>query len=666
MKNKYTLSLRFNIPFLTFIFLSILNPCYSQITMKESQIIDKIKGGWVGQMAGVAWGYPLEFKYLREKIPTSAVPIWSPADINDAFDQDDLYCEIPFLDAMRVNGVTANWQRFGDNFRDSKFQLWHANFYGRKNLLNGIQVPLSGHYSNSSCVDDIDWQIEADWAGLMSVGHVNAAIDLSWRAGHVMCYGDGVYGGVFVSAMYAQAYTATSINQIIETGMAALPDGSKYKRAMQDVINWKNAGNTWDQCWNLVEQSWWANDDRCVDEQNSVAFNIDAKLNGAYVLMGLLYGNGDLEASMLYAMRCGQDADCNPSTVGGILGSYMGLAAMPTKFKSGLNATGINFSYTNFNFNEITDLNFTLSRELVLMRGGSINGTTWTIPSEPVTAPILEQWPATTNVAPQLTANIGIPSGLTVQVTAAATDADGIKAYQWHFGDFGRAYTANASHAYTQAGTYQIICYVTDNIGNTSNKSFTVTLSGGTTTTTIPLVTTNAILSIASTTASSGGNVTIAGSSAVTVRGVVWSTTANPTVTLTTKTVNGSGTGTFTSSITGLTAGTTYNVRAYATNSAGTSYGSNVVFTATTESGSSVSIYPNPATSVVTVDFGQNLGSKQALVEVLDMQGRKVYTSGMITSVSTLQLNTSEYSKGVYLIRISRGTESVTKKVMIE
>ena len=211
------------------------------------------------------------------------------------------------------------------------------------------------------------------------------------------------------------------------------------------------------------------------------------------------------------------------------------------------------------------------------------------------------------------------------------------------------------------AGTATITVTTQDG-SKTAVSAITVQTGEGTVTT----ISTTAVSSVTSTTASSGGNVTIAGSSAVTVRGVVWSTTANPTVTLTTKTVNGSGTGTFTSSITGLTAGTTYNVRAYATNSAGTSYGSNVVFTATTESGGSVSVYPNPATNVVTVDLGQNLGSKQTLVEVLDMQGRKVYTSGMINGVSTLQLNTSEYSKGVYLIRISLGTESVTKKVMIE
>ena len=80
----------------------------------------------------------------------------------------------------------------------------------------------------------------------------------------------------------------------------------------------------------------------------------------------------------------------------------------------------------------------------------------------------------------------------------------------------------------------------------------------------------------------------------------------------------------------------------------------------------SVSVYPNPASSFVNIDFGQNLGSGQARVEVLDMLGRKVYASGLISVESTFQLNTSEYSKGVYLIRISRGTESVTKKLMIE
>lgn len=94
-----------------------------------------------------------------------------------------------------------------------------------------------------------------------------------------------------------------------------------------------------------------------------------------------------------------------------------------------------------------------------------------------------------------------------------------------------------------------------------------------------PTVTTTAISSITRTTATSGGNVTSDGGASVTARGVVWDTSINPTIALSTKTSNGTGTGSFSGSITSLTCNTLYHVRAYATNSVGTSYGSDVQFT---------------------------------------------------------------------------------------
>ena len=94
----------------------------------------------------------------------------------------------------------------------------------------------------------------------------------------------------------------------------------------------------------------------------------------------------------------------------------------------------------------------------------------------------------------------------------------------------------------------------------------------------IPVLTTTAVSNITQTIASCGGNITSDGGATVTARGVCWSTGQNPTI-ADNKTTDGTGAGSFTSNITGLTAGTIYYVRAYATNNTGTGYGSAMSFT---------------------------------------------------------------------------------------
>ena len=138
--------------------------------------------------------------------------------------------------------------------------------------------------------------------------------------------------------------------------------------------------------------------------------------------------------------------------------------------------------------------------------------------------------------------------------------------------------TGTGSFASTITGlnpgtTYYIRAFATNSIGTVYGNEVTAkTLS------TIPVLTTTAISAITSTTATSGGNITSDGGAAVTVRGICWSTSQNPTI-VDSKTSTGAGIGSFTSNLTGLTAGATYYVRAYSTNSVGTAYGNELTFT---------------------------------------------------------------------------------------
>ena len=113
-----------------------------------------------------------------------------------------------------------------------------------------------------------------------------------------------------------------------------------------------------------------------------------------------------------------------------------------------------------------------------------------------------------------------------------------------------------------------------NNDSNTNQDSTEIVIS-------LPTLNTTTILSITETSAVSGGNITSNGGATVTSRGVCWGTSSNPTTIKDNLSVNGSGAGSFASNLSGLTGGTTYYVRAYAINSAGTSYGNELSFTTT-------------------------------------------------------------------------------------
>lgn len=132
--------------------------------------------------------------------------------------------------------------------------------------------------------------------------------------------------------------------------------------------------------------------------------------------------------------------------------------------------------------------------------------------------------------------------------------------------------------------------------------------SGSNPTVTLAVLTTVSVSAITQTTATGGGTITSAGNGTITARGVVWSTSASPT-TSDSKTVDGTGTGTFTSSLTSLTANTTYHVRAYATNSAGTAYGTEMIFTTLSSGGASIPSLSTTAISSITATTASSGGT---------------------------------------------------------
>jgi hypothetical protein len=333
-----------------------------------------MQGAWIGQMAGVGWGAPTEFDYVDKIIPLDSVPVWHNGRVNQQRN-DDLYVEMTFLSSMEKYGLDVSIRQAGIDFAKTGFDLWCANHQGRENLRYGIAPPESSHPEYNKRADDIDYQIESDFSGIIAPGMPNVSIGLGEKFGRLMNYGDGLYGGQFVGGMYAAAYFNDDINEVIEAGLACIPEESLYHQCICDVIRWhKENPQDFEKTWNLIMDKYF----RTLDHQpfareykGEVEIDIDAKINGAFIVMGLLYGEGDMEKTIVYSMRCGLDSDCNPSNAAGVLGAIMGYKAIPEKFKAGLERDR-KFAYSDYNFNKLLEISEQLTREFITSNGGEI------------------------------------------------------------------------------------------------------------------------------------------------------------------------------------------------------------------------------------------------------------------------------------------------------
>src|SRR5262245_61143669 len=202
--------------------------------LSRAELLDKIRGAWAAKMIGVSYGAPVEFKFNAKMNETE----FQPAELSNAIDQDDLYVEMTFAHVMDTIGLDATTADYGEAFKNSKYQLWHANAAARRNLNRGIPAPLSGHPKYNLHSDGSDFQIEADFLGVRCPGLPQVSNEYCDRVGRVMNYGDGLYGGMFVAGMYASAYFEQDPRKVVESGLACIPAKSPYAQVISDVLAW--------------------------------------------------------------------------------------------------------------------------------------------------------------------------------------------------------------------------------------------------------------------------------------------------------------------------------------------------------------------------------------------------------------------------------------------
>ena len=355
-------------------------------TIKTDVLKDKIAGGWAGKMIGVTYGAPTEFK-AQGKMYTDSIK-WKPSDVKGSIHQDDIYVQLTFMMTMDKYGIDAPAKKYQEMFAKAGYPLWHANVQARKNYYDSIFPPQSGMPEYNFHADDIDFQIESDYIGFMCPGMPQTAVKIADKIGHIMNYGDGVYGGIFVAALYSEAFFRNDIPGIIEYALKSIPAESDYYKIVKDVIKLhQHYPADWQAAWKELEAKW---DDVDICGAGST-FNIDAKLNGAYIVMGLLYGEGDPLKTLEISTRCGQDSDCNPSNAMALLGVIKGFKNLPPELTKGVTEyKDSSFINTNYTFSKAVDNTYNYALSLIEKGSGIITGGKIKIKVQEPVPPVLE------------------------------------------------------------------------------------------------------------------------------------------------------------------------------------------------------------------------------------------------------------------------------------
>ncbi|MDB5505402.1 MAG: putative rane protein [Devosia sp.] len=311
--------------------------------MQTQDIYDRIYAGFIAKAIGVRLGAPVE--------PT----IWSYERIRDTYGEvtqylrdfknfaadDDTNGPVYFIRALRDYGLDASAADVGRTWlnyaAEEHGMYWWGGFgvstehTAWRNLRAGMEAPESGSIATNgtTVAEQIGGQIFIDSWGWVNPGNPQRAADMSAMAASVAHDGDGLNGARFCAAAIAQAFLATSIAEIVETGLATIDANTTYARVARAVIDFHRANPAdWRACRDMLAADWG------YDRYPGVCHIIP---NAGVTIMAILYGEGELCRTAEIATMAGWDTDCNAGNAAAIVGTFQGLQPGWDKYRKPIN-----------------------------------------------------------------------------------------------------------------------------------------------------------------------------------------------------------------------------------------------------------------------------------------------------------------------------------------
>ena len=283
------------------------------VKLNKSEIEDKLLACWIGKNIGGTVGGPFEGSTEMHDIAGFTTAKGEPLP------NDDLDLQITWLMTLERVGVKAtDANALAHSWLMYLTPYWNEYGIAQKNLKLGLLPPLSGEYDNKLWRNSNGAWIRTEiWAclapGFPNISIKYAIMDASVDHG----LGEGTYAAIFTAAMESIAFVESDIRKIVEIALTYIPESCRTAQCVRCVLEEYDKGTDY-------------KDTRAtVVELTKDLGLFQAPNNIGFVVIGLIYGQGDFKKSIIYTVNCGDDTDCTAGTVGALLGILGGTDGIP-------------------------------------------------------------------------------------------------------------------------------------------------------------------------------------------------------------------------------------------------------------------------------------------------------------------------------------------------
>ena len=313
----------------------------------DRKTLEKLYAGLIGMDAGMRLGAPVENPYWTyERLQSYYGDIRGYLREQRYYTaDDDVNGPLIFVRALADNAMpeTLTSEAVGETWlnytRRGMGMFWwggedaSTEHRAYMNLRRGVKAPRSGSIGENgkTAAEQIGGQIFADAWGLICPGDPARASALAAAAASVSHDGSGVDGARFMAACIAAAYTASSLDEVLDTGLLFLPEKCDYRRVVETVRAYHRvhpAEADFRACRAMIAREF-------REEEYPGGYHIVP--NAGICILAMLYGKGDLGRSIEISVMCGYDTDCNASNIGTILGVLGGLGGVPERYRRPIN-----------------------------------------------------------------------------------------------------------------------------------------------------------------------------------------------------------------------------------------------------------------------------------------------------------------------------------------